>query len=197
MGSEFAREVTVMLTSCATAQVAQLVEQGTEKVSACQLYPSSVVDRFDSNVDRSAGLLACHPWKLTPTSDGYGDFWIGGTRHIPAHRFALELKLNRHLRADEVSRHAAACTTRLCCNEEHLCHGSAADNVADRVAAGRSARGERNGRSRLTEARVLEARHRCAAGESPTALAREFGVDYQAVRRAVLKITWTHVGGAA
>lgn len=45
----------------------------------------------------------------------------------------------------EVVRHT--CDNPACCNPAHLIRGTVADNVADRVARGRSATGERNGRS--------------------------------------------------
>lgn len=53
--------------------------------------------------------------------------------------------------------------------------------------------GSKNGRGKLNDNIVLECRKRFAAGESTGALAREYKVCYNVMRRAILGITWSHV----
>lgn len=186
-----------MLSNRAPAQVAQLVEQGTENPFPYQPYATEIVARFRSHVDRSGGPLACHPWRLAPDRDGYGRFSIGPD-YVLAHRFALQLKLGRDLGADEVARHMNSCTTRLCCNGEHLLAGTQADNIRDRDEAGRTARGESNGNHRLTAQQVVDARRKVSSGAaSCSAIARDLGVAYPTIKRAVSGVTWRHLSPAA
>lgn len=78
----------------------------------------------------------------------------------------------------------------------NLLWGLPIDNSADMVANGRSARGERNGTARLTEAKVIEIRAAYrAGGRSYSQLAREYGVGMVTVANLVTRRTWAHVGG--
>lgn len=153
-----------------------------------------IVERFRAHVDRSAGPDACHPW-MGATFRGYGYFTISSTpkRTILAHRMALMLKLGRDLPVNEVTRHSNQCTTKACCNEEHLSEGTHADNVHDRDAGGRTARGSRHGKSRLTEAQAAEAKRRAAAGEPHASVARSFGVSATCIWSIATNRTWVHV----
>jgi hypothetical protein len=110
-----------------------------------------------------------------------------------AHRFALALKLGRALLPSEVARHGKTCTTRACCNQDHLSEGSQADNIRDRDEAGHTPRGERNWRSRLTADQVIEARRRCASGETRAAVARSLGVGRKCVEHIVAGRNWKHL----
>lgn len=53
--------------------------------------------------------------------------------------------------------------------------------------------GETNGRAKLTEDDVREIRRRRAAGETLTALAREYRVTHRTIRLAALGETWRHI----
>ena len=57
----------------------------------------------------------------------------------------------------------------------------------------RVARGERNGNAKLTAASVQTIRTRFAAGETQTALSREYGVPQSAISRVILRKAWAHV----
>lgn len=54
-------------------------------------------------------------------------------------------------------------------------------------------RGSRHGLAKLTEKSVLEIRGRCKAGETQTALAREYGVTQSAIYALMKRKTWTHI----
>lgn len=54
-------------------------------------------------------------------------------------------------------------------------------------------KGARNGNSKLTEALVIEARARRAAGEQVLALAADYGVAQSVMSRALTGVTWSHV----
>ena len=89
----------------------------------------------------------CWPWLGHLTPDGYGVY--GWYR---AHRVSWETFKGQSAWR-YIIRHS--CDNPKCVNPAHLFIGTHADNVADRVLRDRSAKGEGNGRSKLTEAQVL------------------------------------------
>jgi len=129
----------------------------------------------------------CWPWKQAVTPDGHGIVRLNG-RTQKAHRVAWEMATGQLLLPGAVVRHL--CHNPACCNPAHLTLGTHADNVRDRVAARRSACGERNGRAKLSWLDVDDIRAAHRAGEPIGALARRYGVDHQAIRKAVQGETW-------
>ena len=90
---------------------------------------------------------------------------------------------------DCVVRHT--CDNRLCVNPDHLIIGTHADNVSDRVNRHRSAVGERNGRSKLTESDVMSIRKNTTIPNMT--LAKLYGVDSKVIRNIKCGKTWKHV----
>jgi hypothetical protein len=70
--------------------------------------------------------------------------------------------------------------------------GEAWGHVPGAVALRQSA-GESHHSAKLTDAIVVECRHRHTAGESQRALAREFGVSATVMNQAIRGKTWQHV----
>lgn len=64
--------------------------------------------------------------------------------HLLAHRVAYQIYYGVDLTPDDIVCHK--CDNPSCINPKHLFVGTHEDNVRDRVAKGRSAIGERNGR---------------------------------------------------
>lgn len=146
-------------------------------------------DRFEAKVDRSAGPDGCHLWTRGQTHNGYGRFSVG-SRTVRAHRYAYEA-IHGPIPAGLEILHA--CDTPLCVNDRHLSVGTQADNNADAVAKGRarSARGERHGGAKLTEAAVAEIRSLYAAGGvTQQSLAARFGVSFQQISDIVRGRYW-------
>ena len=86
------------------------------------------------------------------------------------------------------------CDNPPCFNPDHLFLGTHADNIADKVAKGRQARGESAGGSKLTEGCVRSIRKLYAAGGWTYArLGRLFEVHESSVRRILSNKTWRHV----
>lgn len=87
------------------------------------------------------------------------------------------------------------CDVPACVNPEHLFLGTQSDNVADRDAKGRSnggnSPGEAHSQAKLTGAKVLDIRSR--RGESPYALAKEFGVSYAQIWNIRSGKSWRHI----
>lgn len=129
----------------------------------------------------------CWPWQGSLTADGHGSLrWRGRT--TKAHRVAYELGTGQPVLPHVVIRHL--CNSPSCCNPAHLALGSHSDNVADRVAAGRSACGERNGRARLTWQQVDEIRRLYARGWPVTPLAQKYDVSVRTIGKIVRYEVW-------
>ncbi len=160
--------------------------------------------RFWAKVDRN-GPIPPHTPKLGPCwlwtgctfRGGYGQIWVGGAKRIDmAHRVAYRLEVGP-IPDGQMLRHR--CDTPLCVRPDHLAPGSGQDNVDDRQARGRSARGlwsgaythpesrlrgERKGRARLTEDQVRTIRNAPVRRGVVSMLAREMGVSRSTVARA-------------
>jgi hypothetical protein len=144
--------------------------------------------RFWSKVDKR-GHDECWPWTGSKfATTGYGQFWLRGT-NVGAHRVACAL--THGLSAGRMAIHS--CDNPPCCNPLHLRWGTHAENVADRVARGRTPRGEDHKRSKLSDATVGAARAARLDGRSISALASDFGVSRTTLRDALNGRTWRHV----
>lgn len=149
------------------------------------------VERFMSYVDKRAND-ECWPWTGGHDSKGYGAFKVNG-KQMGAHRVSFIV----HGKGDPagmVVRHV--CDNPDCVNPHHLLIGTHADNARDRVERGRGCHGDGHPLARLTADIVIEARQRRANGEETVDMAREYGVKYLALYRAIHGVTWKHVPGA-
>jgi len=144
--------------------------------------PERVSARFWSKVDKSGGANACWPWTASLRSDGYGQMHVpgknGGAR--ASHRWAWELTNGPPGRDVFVCHH---CDNPKCCNPEHLYLGDDKSNSADKVARGRHVRGERVHSAKLSDADCARIRELLAAGQSQSAIAREFAVTQGTISR--------------
>ena len=132
------------------------------------------------------GPDACWPWPGYLNDNGYGYLRDGGrgSPRVLAHRESFRI-YNDPLIPGWVIRHR--CDNLACFNPGHLEQGEHADNVADRVARGRSAVGVKNGRAKLNEAQVVEIFYDPRPAV-PTAKA--FGIDPTVVRQIRAKRIW-------
>lgn len=126
---------------------------------------------------------SCLLWPFGKDRSGYGKFRISG----------LDLRVSRAVlmkitgTTGQVAMHS--CDNPTCVNIDHLRWGTWSENAQDMWEKGRAAmnlphhRGERNGRSKLTDAQRLEIRNRRREGEKQIDLAREFSVTRDTIRR--------------
>lgn len=99
-----------------------------------------IATSWNGRVDRSAGPLACWPWRGSFVTNGYGQSrvkengrWRGAGAHQIAHYLATGVWERKS--AGRLVRHL--CHNRPCCNPAHLVGGSHQDNSDDRVARSR------------------------------------------------------------
>jgi hypothetical protein len=145
-------------------------------------------------------VTGCWLWQGALRGDGYVHVRVG-ERMVLLHRLSLEVHRPGEL-TDEKPCACHSCDLPNCINPAHLWAGTVAENNQDMIQKGRHGmrtrpesrpRGERNGRTRLTEAHVRDIIRRRASGESSTALALEFGVSYGAVEHIVHGRSWRHL----
>lgn len=150
-------------------------------------------ERFWSKVDRSGGPDACWPWTARIGAGGYGSFAFDHTHPRGAHRVAFELTHGPIPAEDPGSARIFVlhrCDNRPCCNPAHLFIGTHDENMADMVAKGRQAVGERSGQARLTADEVLAIRKMVADGATYRQAAERFGVSTPCVGEIARRWTW-------
>lgn len=140
-----------------------------------------LAERIYSRIDKSGEC-----WLWTGHRDTFGHGRLGNIR---AHRAAYELA-NGPVPPGLMVRHL--CSNPACVRPDHLAVGTQLDNMADMVAAGRSARGERHPQSKLTADQVRHIRVLCQH-VSIRAIAAAFGVGRTTVSGVVSRRRWGHV----
>ncbi|MCP4487836.1 MAG: hypothetical protein GY820_11040 [Gammaproteobacteria bacterium] len=171
-----------------------MLKSGNTKSCGCyhldQITKGTEQDRFWAYVDKSGD---CWEWQASKSQRGYGQFsaTVGGRlRNMRAHRLAYIWSGN-DLQDDDILCHT--CDNPSCVNPDHLFVGTHQDNMADKVAKERQAKGEDIAVSILTEAQVHEIRRRFASGESGPTIADDFGVTKQCVYSIAKRKTWRHI----
>ncbi len=140
---------------------------------------SDLGQRFWLRVDQSAGSDACWPWAGYCNTNGYGNVRILG-RRASTHRLAYELS-HGSIPTGLFVLHT--CDNPPCCNPTHLYTGTAADNSRDAMSRNRTAKGERNGYSKLSNADISEIGRLYDAGKTQVEIAKQFGVRQSAIAR--------------
>ena len=150
-----------------------------------------VVERFWRFVSRGdAGT--CWEWTGSRDRDGRGRFAVKRRPHN-APRVAWVIA-NGPIPDGVYVLHR--CDNPACVNVEHLFLGTHQDNMDDRTAKGRWRGyafkcGERNHKSKLTDAQFASIIERRAAGEKVRALAREHGIAHSALWRRLRDVATT------
>ena len=140
--------------------------------------PFALPASFWSKVDKSGGEDACWLWTGGGRGKGYGGFRRGREKHY-AHRAALQWH-TRKAGEGLLATHGP-CHCRRCVNPAHLSWQTYKGNTGDMVRDGTQQRGERHGRSKLTEAKVLAIR-------ADTRPYPQIATDYGIVKSAVCNI---------
>lgn len=147
---------------------------------------------FWDGVDKSDG---CWEWTRSVGSHGYGAYW-DGKKLWTCHRYVWTIT-NGEIPGGLHVLHT--CDNRTCCNPSHLFLGTNNDNIADRMAKGRSRTtpkaGEQHHSAKLTDATVRKMLKELAKGRRgvQSRLARKYGVSHSVVNRIASGKGWTHI----
>lgn len=128
----------------------------------------------------------CWLWIGNINPNGYGKVWIK-PRHHGAHRVMWEQHNGKIPNGLWVLHR---CDTPLCVNPNHLFLGTFADNLADRMCKSRTAKGERAGKSKLTQAQVLQIKTEAGLHRE---IAARYGINENQVSRIKGEKTWRHL----
>ena len=128
----------------------------------------------------------CILWMGYVNKGGYGCIKWRGHSHL-AHRVAWEITNGPIPDGLHVCH---KCDVPSCINTAHIFLGTDADNTADRVRKGRSARNFNLNGARLTPAQVLAIR---CDGRSCETLGRIYGVSHSTIHFARRGDTWRHI----
>ena len=143
----------------------------------------SISARFWEKVKKTS---SCWLWIGNKNKKGYGRFWLQG-RNESAQRVSWALVFGRFNRRLYILH---KCDNPSCVKPTHLFLGTLADNIVDRENKNRSAKGERNGNSKLTIAKVKLIRQ---SADPVGVIATEFGIDRTQVYNIKKKKQWAHV----
>lgn len=182
------------------------------KLTPCQEGP--LEERFWNYVNKVSPTPAnpttsCWLWTGSTNRAGYGRIGFhqdGRNYRELAHRVSWRLAHGADAGDLNVCHH---CDTPACVNPDHLFLGTQDDNLKDaarkkRMAAGDrhglrkhpecSAKGERSGQAKLTEAQVLRLRRQYSdGGVSYGDLAREYGVAHGTIAGIIQRRRWRHL----
>jgi hypothetical protein len=143
-------------------------------------------ERFWSKVDKTSNPNGCWEWTGGKIRNGYGSFTLN-CKSIVSHRFSYEL-YNGSIPTGLHVLHK--CDNRICVNPNHLFLGTNQDNMSDKVAKGRQAKGSTIGKAKLTEEQVLDIKtHKITCKE----YAKKYGITMSTIYDIWNRKTWTHI----
>lgn len=126
----------------------------------------------------------CWVWNKSVASSGYGQIRLN-YKNLRANR-ASYMVFKGEIPDGMVIRHT--CDNKLCINPEHLILGSCKQNSQDMVERDRQAKGERNGRCKLSESDVQAIKD---SKLSYSQLAKQFGISKGHAHRVKNGVAWS------
>ena len=135
----------------------------------------------------------CAIWTGQTDKAGYGKISKlinGKTASLRVHRAVYELYFGL---LDPSINVLHSCDIPPCCNIRHLFPGSQQDNIKDKVTKDRQAKGERNGRAKLSEIDVMKIKHFLRRGKIQHDIATRFNVSEVTISAIKFGRLWKHV----
>lgn len=131
----------------------------------------------------------CREWTGCKIPSGYGTYRFHSETHY-VHRLAYEVFIGKIPKKMHILH---SCHNRACIEPQHLRVGSHQENLKERDDAGRQARGERGGMSKLKDKDVIAIRRLFIDNISNCEIGRKFGVRDVTIRDIRIGKTWKHV----
>jgi hypothetical protein len=151
----------------------------------------SLVDRFWNKFKRPK--KGCWEWAGAKDPNGYGNIEEGhGSKSCrtvhPAHRLSWKL-FNGPI--PNGMRVLHKCDNPSCVRPDHLFLGTQKDNLVDCKNKGRTAKGEKNGRSKLRQKDIDKIRKLCSSGKhTQQEIASIFNINQSHVSRIISNFVW-------
>lgn len=142
--------------------------------------------KIETVLDTETGCWNCISHR--PASNGYRQVRINNKRSY-IHRLVYE---NYKGKIPEGLQILHSCDNPRCCNPEHMSVGTAADNIADKVAKNRQAKGVQCPTHKLTEKQVLKIRG-IGARKTLSELAEKYHVHATTISRILKRTIWCHI----
>jgi hypothetical protein len=135
----------------------------------------------------------CQEWPYFRKPTGYGMVYSNGkTQRV--HRLVLQLTTGQDGEGLHAAHKPLICNNASCFNPKHLEWKTCEENIQDKEADGTLAKGESNGKSKLTEEKV---RLICALYDSGKFtykdLSNMMGISLSNIGAVVRKETWSHL----
>lgn len=131
----------------------------------------------------------CWLWTGSLQQSNYGQFWTGDYQ-TTAHRFSWEIHNGNIPKGYDICH---VCDVKICVNPEHLFLGTRLDNMKDCINKGRTAKGEKHGKSKLTNNQVKQIRQLAISGLSQRAIASQFSVSQPEIGCIIRNEIWQHL----
>ena len=147
----------------------------------------TVEERFWEKVRITPG---CWEWTGATFAKGYGQFSVGHSINLRAHRFSWRLHHGTIPRGLYVCH---KCDNPCCVRPSHLFLGNAKSNYEDARTKGRHACGTKIYRAKLNPNSVRRIRKMIARGDAVKGIARKFQIDPVAIRNIRQGRGWAHV----
>lgn len=131
----------------------------------------------------------CWYWSGYTCQTGHGFINLPNNPATYVHRLSLARKLGREIESGLQALHSCYKSPN-CVNPDHLRVGTAKENMMDKVKDGTMTNGERNGKSKLTEAQVIAIR---ADTRTQIEIAKEYGISQMTVSDIKRRRKWKHL----
>jgi len=148
----------------------------------------SLKERFEKKVLKKEEN-ECWEWQGAIGSSGYGVIDEIPGKQIGSHRASWLIYRGQIPEGIHVLH---TCDNRKCVNPNHLFLGTLLDNTQDCNLKGRQAKGEKNGKSKLTEADVRQILL-LDKSFTNTCIARRFNVGADVISRIRSRKAWKHI----
>lgn len=146
-----------------------------------------IAERLFSRIKKDE-VTGCWNWTGGKTGGGYGAIGVNNRTEL-AHRVSYEWHFGQIADGLFVCHR---CDNRACINPDHMFLGTQEQNMSDKTAKQRQAKGEGHGCAKLTEGDVLSIRS--SHGVTLKDLGKRYGVSWQHIWQIRSGRAWSHLG---